>query len=273
MSQPVTVAVIPCAGVGSRMQPATRAVPKPLIPVVDRPVIQYVVEEAVAAGVTEFVLVVDDRPGDPVLAHFASGDPLPGLESVRFRSVVQDAPRGLGDAVLRARDLVGDRPFACLLSDMFPRPGRAFTDRLIGIFDGRPVTALRRVEPEYFDRYGIVTIGENVTGDVVEIESAVEKPGPAAPSDLGILGRYLFGPEIFSDLASLSPGAGGEIQLTDALDRAARRTGALGLIVGDDLLDVGRPAGLLEATAVVGLSRPDLAEDFRQAMRHLIADS
>ncbi len=270
MSAPVTVAVIPCAGVGSRMQPATRTVPKPLIPVVDRPVIQYVVEEAVAAGMTEFVLVVDDRPGDPVLAHFTSGDPLPGLEAARFQSVVQDEPRGLGDAVRRARNLVGERPFACLLSDMFPRPGKGFTDRLVSIFDGRPAMALRRVEPEYFDRYGIVTIGENVTGDVVEVESAVEKPGATAPSDLGILGRYLFGPEIFSDLESLTAGAGGEIQLTDAIDRAARRNGALGLIVGDDLLDVGRPAGLLEATAVVGLSRPDLADDFRRAMRHLM---
>lgn len=270
MTIPVKVAVIPCAGSGTRMRPATRVVPKPLIPVVDRPVIQYVVEEAVASGITEVVLVIDERPGDPVLSHFVDGDPVPGLEHVAFRSVVQEEPRGLGDAVLRARAAVGDRPFVCLLSDMFPRPGKSFTPRLVSLFDGRPVVAVRRVSPDYFARYGIVAIGENLTGDVVEIEAAVEKPGAAAPSDLGLVGRYVFTPEVFTDLAGLDPGHGGELQLTDALDRAARRGGAVGLIVGDDLLDIGRPAGLLEATAVVGLSRPDLAEDFREAVRHLL---
>jgi UTP--glucose-1-phosphate uridylyltransferase len=270
MRSPVTVAVIPCAGSGTRMRPATRVVPKPLIPVVDRPVIQYVVEEAVAAGISEVILVVDERPGDPVMAHFVEGDPVPGLESVIFRSVIQENPHGLGDAVLRARSAVGDRPFLCLLSDMFPRPGRSFTPRMVGLFDGRPVMALRRVSPDFFDRYGIVTIGENLTGDVVEVEAAVEKPGAAAPSDLGLVGRYVLTPEVFSDLAALERGHGGEIQLTDAIDRGARRGGALGLIVGDDLLDIGRPAGLLEATAAVGLARPDLAEDFRQALRHML---
>jgi UTP--glucose-1-phosphate uridylyltransferase len=243
MPAPITVAVIPCAGAGSRMRPATRVVPKPLIPVVDRPVIQYVVEEAVAAGVTEVILVVDERPGNPVLAHFVDGDPVPGLESVHFEAVVQSEPHGLGDAVLRARGAVDGRPFACLLSDMFPRPGRSFTPRLVGLYDGRPVLAMRRVGPEFFDR-----------------------------SDLGLVGRYVLTPEIFDDLDAIEAGHGGEVQLTDAIDRAARRRGALGLIVGDDLLDIGRPAGLLEATAVVGLSRPDLAEEFRQALDHLLAD-
>ncbi|HLE39264.1 MAG TPA: sugar phosphate nucleotidyltransferase [Acidimicrobiia bacterium] len=270
MTAAVSVAVIPCAGSGTRMRPATRVVPKPLIPVVDRPVIQYVVEEAVAAGVTEVVLVVDDRPGNPVVAHFTDGDPVPGLEAVTFRSVLQAEPRGLGDAVLTARGAVGDRPFVCLLSDMFPRPGRSFTPRLVSLFDGRFVMAVRRVSPDFFDRYGIVAIDENITGDVVEVESAVEKPGAAAPSDLGLVGRYVFTPGVFDDLAALDPGHGGEIQLTDAIDRGARRDGALALIVGDDLLDIGRPAGLLEATAAVGLSRPDLAGDFRATLEHLL---
>ena len=270
MPIPVTVAVIPCAGTGSRMRPATRVVPKPLIPVVDRPVIQYVVEEAVAAGVTDVILVVDERPGNPVLAHFLDGEPVPGLETIRFSAVVQSEPHGLGDALLQARAAVDGRPFACLLSDMFPRPGRSFTPRLVTLYDGRPVVALRRVSAEYFDRYGMVTIGENITGDVVEVESAVEKPGANAPSDLGIVGRYVFTPEIFGDLEAIDPGHDGELQLTDAIDRVARRTGALGLIVGDDLLDIGRPAGLLEATAAVGLSRPDLADDFRETLRHLL---
>ena len=223
MTAAVSVAVIPCAGSGTRMRPATRVVPKALIPVVDRPVIQYVVEEAVASGVAEVILVVDDRPGNPVMAHFTEGDPVPGLEKVVFRSVVQTEPRGLGHAVLTTRDAVGDRPFVCLLSDMFPRPGRAFTPRMVSLFDGRPVIAVRRVSPDFFDRYGMVAIDENITGDVVTVLSAIEKPGAAAPSDLGIVGRYVFTPEVFVDLAAIERGHGGEIQLTDAIDRGARR--------------------------------------------------
>ena len=266
----IDVAVIPCAGAGTRMRPATRVVPKPLIPVIDRPVIQYVVEEAVHAGVTEIVLVVDERPGDPVLAHFAEGPPVPGLEDVTFRTAVQSEPRGLGDAVLCARAAVGDRPFLCLLSDMFPRPGREFSHRLTDLYQDHSVVAVRRVPPEYFDRYGIVAIGENIAGDVVVVEAAVEKPGAAAPSDLGLVGRYVFSPSVFDVLAALPKGHGGEIQLTDAIDRLAGTDGVLGLIVDDDLLDIGQPSGLLEATAVVGLSRPDLAEDFRAVLDHLL---
>lgn len=266
----IDVAVIPCAGAGTRMRPATRVVPKPLIPVIDRPVIQYVVEEAVHAGVTEIVLVVDQRPGDPVLAHFVEGPPVPGLEGVTFQTAVQSEPRGLGDAVSCARDAVGDRPFLCLLSDMFPRPGHEFSHRLTGLYDGQSVVAVRRVSAEYFDRYGIVAIAENLTGDVVIVEGAVEKPGEAAPSDLGLVGRYVFTPSIFDVLATLPQGHGGELQLTDAIDRLAGDGGVLGLVVGDDLLDIGRPSGLLEATAVVGLSRPDLAEDFRTVLDHLL---
>ena len=204
----IEVAVIPCAGAGTRMRPATRVVPKPLIPVVDRPVIQYVVEEAVAAGATEIVLVVDERPGNPVLAHFTDYPPVPGLEAVTFRSVIQPEPKGLGDAVLRARDAVGDRPFLCLVSDMFPRPGRSSTGRLAEIADGGAAIALRRVSPDFYDRYGMVAIGENVTGDVVEIEAAVEKPGAGAPSDLGIVGRYAFPPRCSPSSPTSRPGTG-----------------------------------------------------------------
>jgi UTP--glucose-1-phosphate uridylyltransferase len=272
MRAAATVAVIPCAGAGWRLRPATRVVPKPLITVVDRPVIQYVVEEAVAAGVTEVVLVVDERPGNPMLAHFVDGDPVPGLEAVRFHAVVQSEPHGPGDAVLRARDIVDGRPFVCLLSDVFPRPGRSVVPHLGELYDHRPVVALRRVGREFLDSYGFVAIGENLTGDVVEVESAVEKPGRDAPSDLALVGRYVFPPEIFDDLTAVEAGHGRELQLTDAIDRAARRNGAIGLIVGDDLLDIGRPAGLLEATAAVGLSRSDLAAEFRQALGNLLAE-
>jgi UTP--glucose-1-phosphate uridylyltransferase len=265
----VDVAVIPCAGAGTRMRPATRIVPKPLIPVVDRPVIQYVVEEAVHAGITEVILVVDERPGDPVMAHFTDGDAIEGLEHVTFTRVVQASPLGLGHAVLCAADAVGDRPFMTLLSDMFPRPERTFAPRLARVFDGRTTVAVRPVPKAFFDRYGIVATGEP-DGDVVPVTGAIEKPGADAPSDLGLVGRYVFGPDLFDVLRSQDTGFGGELQLTDAIDTLARSEGAIALVVGDDLLDIGMPAGLLEATAVVGLSRPDLAASFREAIAHLM---
>lgn len=252
------------------MRPATRVVAKPMIPVVDRPVIQYVVEEAVEAGITEVILVVDERPGNPVLSHFTEGPAMAGLEQVSFVAVTQSQPMGLGDAVLTARSAVGDRPFMCLLSDMFPRPGRSFSGRLASQFDGRLVLAVRRVPPDFFDRYGIVTPAGEAQDGVLEVAAAVEKPGAGAASDLAIVGRYVFSPEIFDDLEAIPAGHGGEIQLTDAIDRAARRSGARAVIVGDDLLDVGMPSGLLEATAAVGLSRPELAADFRQALHRLL---
>ena len=253
------------------MLPATRVVPKPLITVVDRPVVQYVVEEAAAAGVTEVVLVVDDRPGDPVASHFTQNPPIVGLEDVTFSIARQAEPRGLGDAVLSAREAVGDRPFLCLLSDMIARPARAFCHRLLALFDGQhPVVALKRVTPSLFTRYGIVSIGESITGDVVEVEAAVEKPGEDAPSDLGIVGRYVFTPDVFDRLAALEPGHGGEIQLTDAIDGMARASGALGLIVGDDLLDVGNPAGLVAASVEIGLAHPELGPGFRTEFERLL---
>ena len=266
----VAVAVIPCAGAGTRMRPATTIVPKPLIPVIDRPVIQYVVEEAVEAGITEIVLVVDERPGDPVISHFAAGEPIPGLEGVTFTRVTQEEPRGLGDAVLCARHAVGDRPFLCMLSDMFPRPGRSYTPRLVAAFDGRTVLAVQEMPDAYLSRWGFVaTTGERRDG-IVEVVGAVEKPGVDAPSNLGLPGRYVFTPGIFDLLAAQEPGHGGEIQLTDAIDTLATRDGASGLIVGDDLFDTGIPAGLLEATAAVGLARPDLADQFRQALDRML---
>ncbi len=258
-------AVIPAAGNGTRMYPATRVIPKPLITVVDRPLIQYVVEEAVLAGATDIVLVVDDRPGDPVLTHFTSDPPLPGLENVNFTSVVQPEPHGLGDSVLRAEEAIGGEPFFCLLSDMFPRPGRSLLPRIAAAFDGTTTVALRPVPRDYFFRYGIIAPGQ-ITGDIVDLVAAHEKPGSAARSNLGLVGRYAFAPSIFEDLAAIQPGHGGELQLTDALDRHAQRIGARGVVMGDDLFDVGHPSGLVEATAAMATSR---AEEDEQLVQEL----
>jgi UTP--glucose-1-phosphate uridylyltransferase len=270
----VEVAVIPCAGTGTRMRPATRVIPKAMIPVLDRPVIQYVVEEAVACGVSEIVLVVDDRPGNPVVSHFTEGEPIPGLEGVTFTAVIQDGPRGLGDAVLRTASVVGDRAFACLLSDnMFAVPARTYTRSLIEVFDGRPVVAVREIEGYLLERYGVVATSGPVVDSVVEITGAIEKPGATrAPSTLGIVGRYLFPPSVFEVLGSLDPGQAGELQLTDAIHRMAVEGGVRGRIVDDSLLDIGVPLGLAEATTSVALARPDLAPAYRAYLKRALGD-
>lgn len=271
----VDVAVIPCAGAGTRMLPATRVIPKPMIAVVDRPIIQYVVEEAVACGVTEVVLVVDERSGNPVLSHFTEGVPIEGLEGISVTAVTQDHPMGLGDAVLRAADAVGSRPFMCLLSDnMFPNPVDSFTASLVAYFDGRAVLAVREIDGELFDRYGVVEVGSREGDSLVTVTGAVEKPGrERAPSSLGLIGRYVFPPEIFDALDGLAAGYGGEIQLTDAIDRLARDAGALGQIVDDSLLDVGIPFGLAQATTAVCLSRPDFAVSYREYLERILGST
>lgn len=270
----VDIAVIPCAGSGTRMRPATRVIPKAMIPVVDRPVIQYVVEEAAACGVSQIVFVVDERAGNPVMSHFTEGEPIPGLEGVTFTAVSQDVPRGLGDAVLRTAAVVGERPFICLLSDnMFAEPANAYTRSLIEAFDGRPVVAVREVGGELLDRYGVVAISGPVVNGVVEVTGAIEKPGAdRAPSSLGIVGRYLFPASVFGVLGALDPGHGGELQLTDAIHRMAMESGARGRIVDDSLLDIGVPLGLAEATTSVALARPDLAGPYREYLERVLGE-
>ncbi|MEX0826398.1 MAG: sugar phosphate nucleotidyltransferase [Acidimicrobiia bacterium] len=268
----VEIAVIPCAGSGTRMRPATRVIPKAMIPVVDRPVIQYVVEEAVACGVSQIVFVVDERVGNPVMSHFTEGEPIPGLEGVTFTAVSQNVPRGLGDAVLRTAAVVGEHPFICLLSDnMFAEPAHAYTRSLIEVFDGRPVVAVREVGGELLDRYGVVAISGPVVDGVVEVTGAIEKPGvDRAPSSLGIVGRYLFPASVFGVLSAVDPGHGGELQLTDAIHRMALEGGARGRIVDDSLLDIGVPLGLAEATTSVALARPDLAPAYRAYLQQVL---
>lgn len=257
---PIGVTVIPAAGRGTRMQPATRTVPKPLISVLEKPVVQYVVEEAVEAGVTEVIFVVGDD--ERVLDHFLGDAPVPGLEGVHFSAVRQPEPLGLGHAVLCAREAVGDRPFFVQLSDMFPVPGRSFAHRMTE--SSRGVVAVQHVDGDLLDRYGVVSTGDWVAEDLVSITGAIEKPGAAdAPSDLGLIGRYTFPARVFDVLADLPPGHGGEIQLTDAIDVLAKEGALDALVVEHALLDTGIPLGLAEATVSVGLRRPDLSAEFR----------
>ncbi|MCI0425856.1 MAG: NTP transferase domain-containing protein [Actinobacteria bacterium] len=254
----IDVAVIPAAGRGTRMRPATRVVPKALITVVDRPAIQYAVEEAARAGAKEAIVIVDLDAGHLVAQHFNLGGALPGLEGIHVRPVVQEEPLGLGHAVGEAAHMVGDRPFYCLLSDNIVRPGFDVLPQLAaGSDDGTvSVVCLRRLHDAMLSRYGVVIPASDVEQDLLDLAGAVEKPGVAeAPSRLGLVGRYLFTPEILAILDKLPPGFGGEIQLTDAINQLGQAGRLRGHIADEDLLDVGTPEGLLQASVCLGRHR------------------
>lgn len=257
-----TVAVIPAAGRGTRMRPATRVIPKAFLPLIDRPTIQYAAEEAAAAGATEIFTVIDPDVAGLIEGHFA--EELAGLVGVAVTPVVQAEPLGLGHAVSCAADAVGDRPFMCLLVDELLRPGRDVLGRLIAAAGTGSAVALRTVDdPALLSRYGIVGKGETYADGSFEVTRAVEKPASGeAPSNLALVGRYLFHPEVFEALSDLEPGFGGEIQLTDAIDRLAGR--CRGIIADDDLLDVGNPLGMAKAKHLLASRHPEWGEEYRK---------
>ena len=260
----VDVAVIPAAGRGTRMRPATRVVPKALLTVVDRPAIQYAVEEAARAGASEAVLVVDLDAGHLIHQHFVAGGRLPGLESIRIRPVVQEEPLGLGHAVWEAQEMVADRPFFVILADDIVQPGHdvlpALAERAT---PGTSVMCLRELPEEVIPSKGVVVPASEVTESTLELAGAVEKPKLSeAPSNLGLIGRYLFDPEVFELLHTLEPGHGGEVQLTDAIHELGTRGKLRGYVADADLLDIGNPVGLLNASLVLGLQR--FGGEFRQ---------
>ena len=251
----IDVAVIPAAGRGIRMRPATRVVPKALLTVVDRPAIQYAVEEAARAGAKEAIVVVDFDTGHLVAEHFSLEGSLPGLDEIQLRPVIQEEPLGLGHAVSEVAEMVGHQPFFCLLADNIVRPGHDVLPALAAGSSGgvASVVCLRELSDEFLSRYGVVVPASEVKNGYLELAGAVEKPGVEnAPSRLGLVGRYLFTPQIFEILKNTAPGRGGEIQLTDAIDELGRRNSLRGYVAGDDLLDVGTPLGLLEASVELG---------------------
>jgi UTP--glucose-1-phosphate uridylyltransferase len=177
------------------------------------------------------------------------------LEDIRVRPVVQEEPLGLGHAVFEAAEMVGDRPFYCLLSDNIVRPGQDVLEGMeAGSNDGAvSVMCLRRLTDEFLSKYGVVVPASEIADGYLDLGGAVEKPGAAnAPSRLGLVGRYLFTPEVFSILGKLSPGVGGEIQLTDAINELGVRGRLRGFVAETDLLDTGSPQGLLKASRVLG---------------------
>lgn len=262
----VEIAVIPAAGRGTRMRPATRVVPKALLTVVDRPAIQYAVEEAARAGAKEAILIVDLEVGHLVHQHFVNDDRLPGLEHIKIRPVVQEEPLGLGHAVLEAERVVADRPFMCILADDIVRPGRdVLPDLIEASADGSSVVSIQEMTRDVIVTKGAVIPTSDLVDGVMSIGGAIEKPVESAiPSLYGVLGRYVFQPEIFEHLATLEPGRGGEIQLTDAMNRLGQEGKLKGAITDQEFLDVGNPLGLLRASMVLGNNQfPEFADIVR----------
>jgi UTP--glucose-1-phosphate uridylyltransferase len=272
-------AVFPAAGLGTRFLPATKAQPKEMLPIVDKPIIQYGVEEAVAAGIDQ-IIVVTGRDKRAIVDHFDISFELEHylkdrgktreLQLVRKISdlvdityIHQKEPLGLGHAVLMAKDVVGNEPFAVFLADDIIRSQTPAIKQMMDVFGPRQasVLALQRVEPDQVSRYGIVKVGKS-DGRIHEVVDMVEKPEPEkAPSNLAILGRYILKPSIFGILETTHEGVGGEIQLTDAIRTLAQQEQVLGLEFEGTYYDVGTVSGLLKTSIAFALERPGLREE------------
>lgn len=283
-------AVIPVAGLGTRFLPATKTVPKELLPIVDTPAIQYVVQEAVDSGISE-VIFVTGRNKDSIEDHFDANPELEQVldergqtetvqslrriaEMIEVVSVRQKKPLGLGHAVLCARDLVGDEPFAVLLSDDLIDSSVPCLRQLLEVFENKKesVIALRRVPDHEVQRYGIVQ-GKQLSNRLYEVDDMVEKPRPdEAPSRLAIIGRYILQPKIFSLLEKVTPGRGGEIQLTDAIAQLARQKKVYGYEFEGEHYDIGDKLGFVRATIAYALKRPELKEAVKEYLRTVISN-
>ena len=282
-------AVLPVAGLGTRVLPASKVVPKEMLPIVDKPTLQYIVEEAVAAGVEEIIFVTS-RSKRSIEDHF---DSFPELEAVlerkgkrkeleelrkvqtmaTYTSVRQPEPLGLGHAVLCAKELVGDEPFIVMLGDILIPPETPCLPRLIEVYEqyGSSVLSLVPLPPEVVPTYGIAAV-EELSSDTVKITHIVEKPPlKEAPSNLGAYGRYVLTPDIFELLEQTQPGSGGEIQVTDAIEMQARAGNCYGVRYDGARYDTGTPLGLLTTSISFALQRPDLADDLRAFLRESLS--
>ena len=278
----VTKAVFPVAGLGTRFLPATKASPKEMLPVVDKPLIQYAVEEAVAAGITDMIFVTG-RSKRAIEDHFDKAYELEaelqakgktkllkevrGLlpENVMCAYVRQAEALGLGHAVLCARHLVGDEPFAVILADDLIDAQVPVMKQMVQVHakNGGSVIAVQDVPREETSSYGIVS-ADRISPGISKITAMVEKPRPEeAPSTLGVVGRYILSPRIFHFLENTRPGAGREIQLTDAISRLLREENVLAYEFQGQRYDCGSKLGYLQATVNLALKHPELADDFR----------
>ncbi|MGH6804851.1 MAG: UTP--glucose-1-phosphate uridylyltransferase GalU [Methyloceanibacter sp.] len=291
MAARVRKAVFPVAGLGTRFLPATKAMPKEMLTVVDRPLIQHVVDEAMEAGIEHFIFVTG-RNKSVIEDHFdrqfeleqvlaARGktselevlnNDLPGPGSTSFTR--QQEPLGLGHAVWCARELVGNEPFALLLPDVLVQsPGKGCLAQMLDAYaeHGGNIVAVEPVPDDQVKNYGVVSLGGKGDGRVLPIDGMVEKPKPGtAPSNLTILGRYILQPEIFDLLSAQEKGAGGEIQLTDAMLSLLKRQPFYALKYEGRTFDCGSKVGFLTANVAYALARPDLRDAITAEIKKLL---
>ncbi|MCT9001003.1 UTP--glucose-1-phosphate uridylyltransferase GalU [Microbacterium memoriense] len=290
MSRTPIKAVIPAAGLGTRFLPATKAMPKEMLPVVDKPAIQYVVEEAVAAGIDD-VLIILGRNKNNISNHF---DSMPELESNLLKKgdqekldrvlhsndladihyVRQGEPKGLGHAVLRARNHVGDSTFAVLLGDDLIDERDPLLPKMLAenAASGLTVVALMEVDPEHIHMYGAAAVEPTDDPDVVRVTGLVEKPNKEdAPSNYAVIGRYVLTPGVFDILERTEPGKGGEIQLTDALQELATTDGVLGVVFRGRRYDTGDRVDYIKAIVQLAADRTDLGPDLRPWLKDFAA--
>ena len=278
MSKRIRKAVFPVAGLGTRFLPATKAVPKEMMTVVDRPALQYVVDEAKAAGIEHFIFVTG-RGKEVIENHFdlayeleatlAARNKTAALDELRAERPAagttsftrQQEPLGLGHAVWCARDIVGDEPFAVLLPDMLMKHTTPCLKSMVDAYQasGGNIVSLEECDPAQTSSYGIVALGKTLAPDVYEVTDMVEKPKPAdAPSNFFISGRYILQPRIFELLGNQEKGAGGEIQLTDSMLRLAKEQPFSGVRFRGTTFDTGTKLGFLKANIAYGSERTDI---------------
>jgi len=290
--RPVTKAIFPVAGLGTRFLPATKSIPKEMMSLVDRPLIQYAIDEARAAGITDFIFVTSrgksaledyfdgapilektlkDKNKDSLLAELKRTDmPSGAIAYVRQREAL-----GLGHAVACAARLVGDEPFAVILPDDVIDAEKPCLQQMVEAYEktGGNIVAAMEVPESKVSSYGVLDIKEDM-GRLVQANGMVEKPDPSvAPSNLAVIGRYILTPNVLRNLESAEKGAGGEIQLTDAIAQETDKSGVFGYRFEGARYDCGSKAGFLQATVAFGLSRPELQDEFTEFLIDIVADA
>lgn len=281
MAKIIRKAILPAGGLGTRFLPATKASPKEMLPIVDKPMIQYAVEEATACGIEEFIIITG-KYKRAIEDHFDSAyeleeslkktgkkrllEEISRLSQLNFAYIRQKAALGLGHAIYCAKPFVKDEPFAVILSDDIIDPGNSLLKDMINIYKefDSPVLALQKVPLSEVSKYGIID-GKKEKDNIFRINSLVEKPSSSdAPSDMAIIGRYILTPDIFDMLEGVGPGKGGEIQLTDALHALLKKRQIYGYLFTGTRYDAGDKLGYLKATVDLALKNHEVSENFKE---------
>ncbi|MBI4843787.1 MAG: UTP--glucose-1-phosphate uridylyltransferase GalU [Nitrospirae bacterium] len=283
----VKKAVFPAAGLGTRFLPATKASPKEMLPIVDKPMIQYAVEEAQHSGINEFIMITG-KSKRAIENHFDSAweleedlkkkgkqamlELVKKIDNLHFAYIRQNAPLGLGHAILCSKPFVNREPFAVLLSDDIIDPDDDLLGKMIKLYNQyeAPILALQKVPESEIDRYGVIA-GREIRKNIFKITDMVEKPKPSdAPSDLAIIGRYILTPDIFKYIETSVPGKGGEMQLTDAIKAMLKKKPVYGFLFEGKRYDAGDKVGFLKATVELALKNPAVKDDFRDYLMSVL---